>query len=34
VGKIMMSIPENISVSILKKIGAEREKWEFMPYVA
>jgi uncharacterized protein YecE (DUF72 family) len=34
VGKVMMSIPENISVSILKKIGAEREKWEFMPYVA
>jgi uncharacterized protein YecE (DUF72 family) len=34
VGKVMMSLPDNVSVSILKKIGADREKWEFKPYVA
>src|SRR3989304_4115365 len=34
VGKIMMIVHEDISVGILKKIGAEREKWEFKPYVA
>jgi uncharacterized protein YecE (DUF72 family) len=34
VGKVMLVVPENVSVSILKKMGAEREKWEFKPYVA
>jgi uncharacterized protein YecE (DUF72 family) len=34
VGKVMMSLSDDISVSILKKIGADREKWEFKPYVA
>jgi uncharacterized protein YecE (DUF72 family) len=34
VGKVMTYLPEEVSVSILKKIGAEREKWEFIPYVA
>jgi len=34
VGKLMMSLPDKVSVSILKKIGADREKWEFKPYVA
>jgi uncharacterized protein YecE (DUF72 family) len=34
VGKVMMALPDNISVSILRKIGADREKWEFKPYVA
>jgi hypothetical protein len=29
-----MLLPDNVSVSILKKIGADREKWEFKPYVA
>ena len=33
-GKVMMVAPEDVSVSILRKIGAEREKWEFKPYVA
>jgi hypothetical protein len=30
----MMSIPEDVSVGILRKMGAEREKWEFKPFVA
>jgi len=34
VGKVMMLAPEDVSVGILKKMGAEREKWEFKPYVA
>jgi len=34
VGKAMMSVPEDVAVGILKKIGAEREDWEFKPYVA
>src|SRR3990170_4347778 len=34
VGKVMMVAPHGVSVSILKKMGAEREKWEFKPYVA
>jgi len=34
VGKVMMVAPESISVGILKKMGVEREKWEFKPYVA
>ena len=34
VGKVLMTIPEDRAVSILRKIGTEREKWEFKPYVA
>jgi len=34
VGKVMMSVPEDLSVKIMKKIGTEKEKWEFKPYVA
>jgi len=34
VGKVMMVAPENVSVNILQKVGAEREKWTFKPYVA
>lgn len=33
VGKVMMIAPEDVSLSILKKMGTEREKWEFKPYV-
>ncbi|MGD8505393.1 MAG: DUF72 domain-containing protein [Candidatus Bathyarchaeota archaeon] len=33
-GKVLMNIPENHAISILRRIGAEREKWEFKPYVA
>jgi hypothetical protein len=34
VGKVMMIAPEDISVSILKKMSSEKEKWAFKPYVA
>jgi len=34
VGKVMMVAPQDVSVSILKKMGAERDEWEFKPYVA
>ncbi len=34
VGKVMLLAPENITVPILRKMGAEREKWSFKPYVA
>ncbi len=34
VGKVMMSVPEATAVGILRKMGAEREKWEFKAYVA
>lgn len=34
VGKVMMVVPEDVSVSILKKMGAEKERWDFKPYVA
>jgi len=33
-GKVMMMAPEDVSIGILKKMGGEREKWEFKPYVA
>ncbi len=33
VGKVMMDVSEDVSVGILKKMGSEREKWEFKPYV-
>jgi len=33
VGKVMLVAPEDVSVSILKKMGVEKEKWEFKPYV-
>ncbi len=32
VGKIMMSIPEEKAVEIMKKLCSEREKWKFKPY--
>ncbi len=34
VGKVLMSIPDDVSVSILKKMSTEKEDWEFKPYVA
>jgi uncharacterized protein YecE (DUF72 family) len=34
VGKVLMSVPDDVSVDILKKMSAEREDWEFKPYVA
>jgi hypothetical protein len=34
VGKVMMLVPEDVSVSILKQMGSERDKWQFKPYVA
>jgi uncharacterized protein YecE (DUF72 family) len=34
VGKVLLSMPQEEAISILRKIGAEREKWEFKPYVA
>jgi len=34
VGKVMTVAPEDISVDILKKMGAERDKWAFKPLVA
>lgn len=33
VGKVMMVAPDDIAVGILKKMGVERDKWEFKPYV-
>jgi len=33
-GKVIMVVPEDVSVSILRKMGVEREKWQFKPYVA
>ena len=34
VGKVMMTIPEEKAIKILRKICSEREEWEFKPYVA
>jgi len=34
IGKVLMTMPQEEAVSILRKIGTEREKWEFKPYVA
>lgn len=34
VGKVLMMMPEEEAVGILRRIGTEREKWEFKPYVA
>ncbi|MFB0567150.1 MAG: DUF72 domain-containing protein [Candidatus Bathyarchaeia archaeon] len=34
VGKVLMSMPEEEALSILRRIGTERGKWEFKPYVA
>jgi len=34
VGKVMTVVPEENAVDLLRKISAEREKWEFKPYVA
>jgi uncharacterized protein YecE (DUF72 family) len=33
-GKVLMSLPQEKAVDILRKICVEREKWEFKPYVA
>jgi len=34
VGKVLMMTPQETAVHVLRKIAAEREKWEFKPYVA
>jgi len=34
VGKVLITMPQEEAVSLLRKIGTEREKWEFKPYVA
>jgi len=34
VGKVMMTIPKEKAVEILKRICSQREEWEFKPYVA
>jgi len=34
VGKVLMVIPQEKAVDIMRKILLEREKWEFKPYVA
>ena len=34
VGKALMVIPEDKAIAILRKMGSERDKWEFRPYVA
>jgi len=34
VGKVMMVVPKEKAVNILRKMSSEREKWEFKPYVA
>jgi len=34
VGKVMMVIPKDKAVILLRKMGMERDKWEFKPYVA
>jgi hypothetical protein len=33
-GKVMMIAPESVAVSILRKIAAERDEWQFKQYVA
>ena len=33
-GKILMSLPQEKAVQIMRKIYSEREEWEFKPYVA
>jgi len=32
VGKVMMVVPKEKAVNILRKMSSEREKWEFKPY--
>jgi len=32
VGKVMMVLPKEKAVEIMRRIGSEREKWEFKPY--
>lgn len=34
VGKVMMILPKEKAIEIMRKIGSEREEWEFKPYVA
>jgi uncharacterized protein YecE (DUF72 family) len=33
VGKVLLSIPQEKAVNILRQVALEREKWEFKPYV-
>ena len=33
VGKVMMMLPKEKAIEIMKKIRSEQEKWEFRPYV-
>jgi len=34
VGKVIMIVPKEKAVNILRKMSSEREKWEFKPYAA
>jgi hypothetical protein len=34
VGKVMMLLPKEKAIEIMRKISSDREKWEFKPYVA
>jgi uncharacterized protein YecE (DUF72 family) len=34
VGKVMMAMPKDKAVNVMRKMGSEREKWEFKPYMA
>jgi len=34
VGKVMMILPKEKAIEIMRKISSEREKWRFKPYVA
>ena len=34
VGKVMMVMPQDKAVNILRRISSERDKWEFKPHVA
>jgi uncharacterized protein YecE (DUF72 family) len=34
IGKVMMVLPKEKAIEIMRRISSEREKWEFKPYVA
>jgi len=34
VGKVMMILPKEKAIEVMKKISSERERWEFRPYAA
>jgi len=34
VGKVLLMLPREKATDVLRRIGAEREDWEFKPYVA